>query len=74
MDAKAENKLKLETNKWYSWQMLPGYGRGPYFSPIKIYGFQVREENIIELNFHNACYAQGVQSFCLTMKILWHVE
>ena len=74
METQDENKLKLDVDKWYFWQMLPGYGWGPYFSPIKIYGLQVREEKVIELNFHNACYAQGVQGFCLMMKILWHVE
>lgn len=75
MDSIAENKVKLDIGKWYSWQMLPGYGWGAYFSPIKISEIQEKEENnLIELGFYNACYAQGVQGFYLTMKVLWHVE
>ncbi len=75
MKTQDENKLKLDIGNWYSWQMLPGYGWGPYFSPIKIFEFRkLIENNLIELNFHNACYAKGVQGFCLTMKVLWHVE
>ncbi len=74
MEFQDGNKLTLDIGKWYSWQMLPGYGWGPYFSPIKIFEFRkLKENNLIELGFHNACYAQGVQSFTLTMKVLWHV-
>ncbi len=66
-------KLKLENNKWYAWQMLPGYGSGKYYSPIKIIDIdRCKEVDIIVLHFYNACYAQGVRDFNLELKIIAH--
>lgn len=33
----ANGVFKLAAGRWYSWQMLPGYGEGvPYYSPIYV--------------------------------------
>jgi hypothetical protein len=54
------------------WQMLPGYGWGPYNSPIKVYQATPRKtgKNILLLEFFNARYAKGVQGFALDLRIL----
>jgi hypothetical protein len=52
--------------------MLPGYGWGPYNSPIKVYRATPRKtgKNILQLEFFNARYAKGVQDFALDLHIL----
>lgn len=52
--------------------MLPGYAGTRYYSPIMIHSVKPLKtgRNELELWFHNACYAQGVQDFQLTLKIL----
>ena len=53
--------------------MLPGYGSGKYYSPIKIFGIdRCKEADSIILHFYNACYAQGVRDFCHELKIIAH--
>jgi hypothetical protein len=65
--------MKLKPGHWYGWQMLPGYGNGPYFSPIRI-------ENApsvpgvgqtFNLAFLNAQYARGVRNFSQDLTVLF---
>ncbi len=67
--------LKLETNKWYAWQMLPGYAELKYHSPIKILDIvQSTGTDSLVLNFYNACYNQGTKLFCYELKIIAHTK
>ena len=65
--------LQLSERKWYAWQMVPGYGWGfnPYFSPIKMHKIKPLKtgDNILQLSFFNAFYAEGVQNFTIDLKI-----
>jgi hypothetical protein len=47
-------------------------GIGRYYSPIQVHRAEPLRtgRNELELHFDNACYAQGVQDFQLTLKIL----
>jgi hypothetical protein len=54
--------------RWFGWQMNPGYlGERcvPYFSPIHITRVQPLKtgKGLLELDFLNACYAEGLQHF-----------
>lgn len=51
--------------------MYPGYA-GPYFSPIRVTGLTPlgTGKRLMQLDFFNACYAEGVQTFTMPMKIL----
>lgn len=64
----------IEVNRWYSWQMLPGYGDGfvPYLSPILVRRIDLLKtgKGELELVFFNALYAQGVQDFKQRLKVL----
>ena len=65
----------IRKNRWYGWQMLPGYISGvfrPYFSPVYIYDFHPLKTggSLIEIGFFNAFYAQGVRDFTQTLKVV----
>lgn len=64
--------LTLTRGHWYGWQMLPGYCGKPYYSPIRIQGVTTLKTGRGEINieFFNAFYAEGAQSFNLKLKIL----
>ena len=67
--------LKLIENRWYAWQMIPGYfgeRSVPYCSPIYVTRLMPLKtgKGTMEIHFANALYAQGVQDFQLTLKIL----
>jgi hypothetical protein len=70
------SRLMLERNRWYSWQMMPGYGArlSPYFSPILITAITPLRtgKSLLQLDFINALYAEGVQNFRITGRVLRH--
>lgn len=70
MSSKA-NRFTIESNRWYGWQMMPGYG-SPYYSPIDVYNIEPRRNGRSELTlrFFNAFYAEGVQDFEKTLHVL----
>lgn len=70
-------RLHLVPQRWYGWQMLPGYDGArnvPYFSPIRMIGVSPRKtgRGIVGLSFWNQFYAEGVQDFHLEVRILKH--
>ena len=68
--------LQLIPGRWYGWQMLPGYGSTPYFSPIRIESVTPMKtgRKVLEIRFFNAFYAQGVQHFTVYLRILKHTS
>ncbi|MBD3332620.1 hypothetical protein GF356_07200 [candidate division GN15 bacterium] len=68
----APELLTLAPDRWYAWEMWPGYGAMPYRSPVLVYEVKPLKtgRNELELQFHNARYAQGVQTFCLRLRVL----
>src|SRR6478672_8794237 len=65
---------------WFGWQVNPGYFRErcvPYFSPIHITRVTPLKTGkaILEMDFFNACYAEGVQNFQgMRLKLLLRAE
>lgn len=62
----------LEPERWYAWQMIPGYASEHYYSPIYIHKIEKlrRGNGSLTLDFFNACYAEGVRNFSLEMRVL----
>ena len=71
----ASSGLKLRPDRWYAWQMIPGYADGvPYFSPIFVWSSTLvaGDPNLRRLKFFNLLYAQGVQGFEKVLRpVLW---
>lgn len=68
-------RFSIVKNCWVAWQMIPGYfgeRSVPYCSPIFVTGITPLKsgKGQIRLEFLNALYAQGVQNFCLDIKVL----
>ena len=69
-------RLTLERDRWYGWQMLPGYCSGgeyrPYFSPIYMQEVEPLKsgKGWLRLRFINAGYAAGVKDFSLDLRVL----
>ena len=65
-------RLILERNRWYSWQMLPGYTNAPYYSPIRVEHVRPLQtgSSVLELSFFNAAYASEVRNFKTTLRVL----
>ena len=71
----ATQGLVLQPDRWYGWQMLPGYAgerNVPYFSPILVREIVPRKtgRGVLTVRFFNALYAQGVEDFALDLRIL----
>ena len=68
--------LNLRAQRWYTWEMLPGYTDGfdPYISPIYIVRVQALKtgKGLLKIEFCNAFYVDGLQGFELTVKVLKH--
>jgi hypothetical protein len=69
--------LLVISQRWYAWMMLPGYtgsGNLPYCSPIFLKRVTPLHtgQRLLELTFINAGYAEGVQDFTVTLRILKH--
>lgn len=70
------DRLILESQHWYGWQMMPGYLEDyrPYYSPILVHEVipQKTGKGILKLSFFNGMYAQGAQDFELNLRVLKH--
>ena len=70
----ADGRFILSPGRRYGWQMLPGYTNGysPYFSPIRVERVVPRKTGAgwLDIEFYNAFYAEGVQDFHLSVRIL----
>lgn len=66
------DRIELLPGKWYGWQMMPGYGDAPYFSPIRVDRVTPLKTGAgrLQLQIWNVFYAEGVQGFDLTMRVL----
>ena len=66
------SRFTMENCRWYAWQMLPGYGDTPYYSPIWIRRVQPLKtgHSRLRLTFWNVAYAEGVQEFEVELRIL----
>jgi len=68
-----KKRFELRENRWYAWEMLPGYGGGvPYFPPILIESVHPlgTGKGLLRVEFFNAFYAEGVQDFRIDLRIL----
>lgn len=63
-----DTEFWLEGSRWFGMTMYPGYGDGPYYSPITLTGFQLIDDCIFDLDFLNLAYAQGVQEFSIEFE------
>jgi hypothetical protein len=72
----SDDRLYLARDRWYGWQLLPGYTDryDPYFSPIRVFHIEPLKtgHGILRLGFWNALYAEGVQDFQIDLKIRVH--
>jgi hypothetical protein len=69
--------FEVEENRWFAWQMLPGYAeKVPYFSPIFVYKVKPLKtgKGVLNVDFYNAFYAEGVRNFSLNLKVLKRSE
>lgn len=69
------NQFKITKDHWFAWQMIPGYvgeRSVPYCSPIYLTGMKALKtgKGLINIDFINVFYAEGVQNFSLKMKVL----
>ncbi len=71
-------EFTLQKNRWYAYQMLPGYLEAfePYYSPILVHAVEPLKsgEGKLKLTFHNPNYACGVQGFELVLKVLYRAD
>jgi hypothetical protein len=73
-------KFNIFAQGWFGWQMNPGdIGDRcvPYFSAIHVTRVTPLKtgKGILEIDFHNVCYAEGVQNFeGIRLKILLGAE
>jgi len=73
----ASQLLKLVPDRWYGWQMVPGYfgeRNVPYFSPMRVVSITPLKtgRGILKMSFWNILYAEGVQDFNLDLRVLKH--
>jgi len=52
-------RLTLERGTWYGLTMYPGYGDGPYHSPIRVDDIKPQGQRLFKLSFLNLGYAAG---------------
>lgn len=74
-----KTRLQLAPERWYAWQMIPGYfgeRSVPYCSPIRVEEVTAKKtgRRILRVSFFNALYAEGVQNFNSDLRILKHEE
>ena len=67
--------FNLTNNRWFGWQMLPGYfGERcvPYCCPIYVTRVTPRKtgKGLLDLAFWNTGYAEGAQDFEVTLRML----
>lgn len=67
-----DDRLNLERGRWYGWTMYPGYGGGPYRSPILVEEATPLKtgRGVLRLRFVNAFYAAGARDFLKDLRVL----
>lgn len=63
-------RLTLEADQIYGMTMYPGYGGGPYRTPIQILSLKPLGQRTYELFFLNIFYAVGVQGMSYRLRTL----
>lgn len=63
-------RLNLESDQIYGMTMYPGYGGGPYRTPIQVLSIQSLGQRTYELFFLNIFYAAGVQGMSYRLRTL----
>jgi hypothetical protein len=69
------SRLSLQANNWYGWQMIPGYtGQRcvPYCCPIRVSRVEPLKsgQGLLRVHFWNTGYVEGMQDFCVELKLL----
>lgn len=66
------DRIELTPGAWYVWQMYPGYTSEPYVSPILIRRVTPLKTGagLLEVEFYNAFYAEGVREFTQRLRVL----
>lgn len=69
-------RFTLERDKWYGMTLYPGYGDLPYHSPIRVKEVRPLKSGagLLDIDFFNAAYAEGVQNFTYSLRILKRAE
>lgn len=74
MSSKVTEQLTITPNRWYAWQMMPGYlgVYEPYYSPIYIRSFKPLKSGrgTFKLEFLNVGYASGAQEFKVRLRTI----
>jgi hypothetical protein len=72
------HSLRLVDDRWYAWEMFPGYGGEfvPYRSPIFVQKVEPLKSGagVLRLQFVNIGYAEGVQDFDVRMQVIGRTE
>jgi hypothetical protein len=63
-------RLTLRIGELYGWTMYPGYGGGPYRSPIRVEAIEALGGRQFELSLLNIFYAAGVQRMQYRLRTL----
>ena len=74
MNPPNSSRLTLEPRLIYAWTMYPGYGDGPYRSPILVHEVEPIGERRFDLSFMNIFYAAGVQNAVYRLRTLRREE
>ena len=66
--------FSIAPDRWYGWQMLPGYSgdNASYFSPIRVSQVTPLKsgKGLLDLEFFNAFYAEGAQGFNVRLGVI----
>lgn len=70
-------RFTLQRDRWYAWQMLPGYVGGlgtcePYHSPIRVKDVEPLGTGggKLRIGIYNAFYAEGVRDIDVTLRVI----
>jgi hypothetical protein len=58
-----QHRFTLIRSQWYGLTMLPGYGAGPYHSPIRVDHIAPAGQGRFDVHFLNLAYASGMHQF-----------
>lgn len=68
----AEKLIALKDNRWYAWQMFPGYCHTPYFSPVFLTRVQSNpnDPELLQIELFDVFDSEGALKSSLYFKIL----
>lgn len=73
MPHESAETFQLLPQRWYAWQVLPGYRDGPqpYYSPIYLTHMTPKHSgSMLLLDFFNVLYLDGSQHFHLKLQMI----